>query len=103
LKDEQTKKAQELQKWLEVVRADIAKQSTKEGKDKLTKKYDAELAKKKEANTQEYTKKLAEIDASITSTIVNQAKAKGYNLVLTKSTVLYGGDDITAEIKKVVK
>jgi len=103
LKDEQIKKAQELQKWLETVRADIAKQTTKEAKDKLTKKYDAELMKKKEANTQEYTKKLAEIDANITSTIVNQAKARGYGLVLTKSTVLYGGDDITAEIEKVVK
>ena len=41
--------------------------------------------------------------ASISSTIAAQAKAKGYDIVLAKSTVLYGGEDITAEIAKIVK
>ena len=103
LKDEQAKKAQDLAKWLETVNADVKKQSTEANKQKLLKKYNEELAKKKEANTKEYTKKLAAIDASISSTIAAQAKAKGYDIVLAKSTVLYGGDDITAEIAKIVK
>ena len=103
LKDEQAKKAQDLAKWLETVNADVKKQSTEASKQKLLKKYNEELAKKKEANTKEYTKKLAAIDASISSTIAAQAKAKGYDIVLAKSTVLYGGDDITAEIAKIVK
>ena len=47
LKKEQQEKMQELQKWLETVRADVQKQSTKEGKEKLVKKYDAEFAKLK--------------------------------------------------------
>lgn len=103
LKNEQVKKTQELQKWLETANADVKKQSTEANKQKLLKKYNDELAKKKEANAKAYSKKLAEIDASISATIASQAKAKGYDLVLAKSTVLYGGDDITAEIAKIVK
>lgn len=103
LKEEQAKKLKELTTWLETAKADIAKQTTQAGKDKLVKKYDDEFAKKRELNTQEYAKKLTAIDQSITAAITNYAKSKGYTLVLTKSTVLYGGDDITAEVMKVVK
>lgn len=103
LKDEQTKKAQELKKWLDTVNADVQKQSTEANKQKLLKKYNEELAKKKEVNVKEYTKKLSAIDASISATIAAQAKAKGYDIVIAKSSVLYGGDDITAEIAKMVK
>ena len=62
LKSEQDKKNQELRKWLNTVRADIAKQSTDESKQKLAKKYDGELAKKKEVIQKDYAKKLAEIE-----------------------------------------
>lgn len=103
LKDEQAKKLKELTTWIETAKADISKQSTPAGKEKLTKKYDAEFAKKRELNAQDYAKKLTAIDQSITAAITNYAKSKGYSLVLTKSTVLYGGDDITAEVMKVVK
>lgn len=103
LKDEQYKKVTDLEKWLEVAQADIKKQSSEENKQKLIKKYDAELAKKREANTQEYNKKLSEIDASVSQTITNYAKSKGYDMVIAKSNVLFGGIDITNEIMKIVK
>lgn len=103
LKEEQIKKSQELQKWLETANADVKKQSTEANKQKLLKKYNDDLMKKKEANTKAYAQKLAAIDASISATIASQAKAKGYDIVLTKSSVLYGGDDITTEIAKFVK
>lgn len=103
LKKEQQIKLQELQKWLETVRADVAKQSTQEGKEKLVKKYDAEFAKKQEAIKKNYATKLQAIDKSITTTIAQEAKAQNYNLVLSKGSVLYGGDDITDSIAKVVK
>ena len=32
-----------------------------------------------------------------------QAKAKGYNMVISKDVVIYGGDDITADVQKAVK
>jgi len=93
----------ELDKWVKTARADIEKQQTNEGKEKLAKKYDAELAKKKEKISKEYNAQLKTIDASISATIAEQAKAKGYDLVLSKGVVLFGGDDITKAISKVVK
>lgn len=103
LKDEQYKKATELEKWLQIAKKDIEKQSTQENKQKLIKKYDAELARKREMNTKEYNKKLGEIDESVSRTIVTFAKSKNYDLVLAKSNVLFGGIDITNEIMKLVK
>ena len=103
LKKEQQTKMQDLEKWLKTVRADVEKQQTQEGKEKLVKKYDAEFAKKKEAIAKNYKEKLQAIDKNITETITTTAKAKGYNMVISKSMVIMGGDDITAEIQKVVK
>lgn len=103
LKQEQTKKIQDLEKWLSTVNEDIAKQKTEDGKQKLTKKYNAEFAKKKEVIAKDYQSRLQAIDKSISDTIAQQAKAKGYDIVISKGMVLYGGDDITADITKIVK
>ena len=103
LKKEQQTKMQELEKWLPTARADVEKQQTQESKEKLLKKYNADFAKKKETIAKNYQAKLQEIDKSITATIASQAKLKGYDMVITKGTVLYGGDDITQDIMKVVK
>ena len=103
LKDEQTKKAEELAKWLDSVNADVKKQTTEENKQKLLKKYNDELARKKETNAKEYAQKLAAIDKNISDTIASQAKLKGYDIVIAKSSVLYGGADITSEVAKAVK
>ncbi len=103
LKKEQEQKLSDLQKWLDTVRADVAKQKTKEGKEKLVKKYDAEFAKKQEAIKKNYAEKLQAINNSISATIANEAKIRKYDLVLSKGTVLYGGDDITQAITRVVK
>lgn len=103
LKSEQEKKMQDLKKWLETVRAEVSKQSTQAAKDKLVKKYDAEFAKKQEVIKKEYAKKLKDIDTEISAFIAKEAKAKGYNMVFSKGTVLFGGDDITPAIVKAVK
>ena len=42
----------------------------------------------------------AEIDAKIGAAIAKKAQADGYSLVLVKGAVLYGGADITEDIKK---
>ncbi|MCR5260576.1 MAG: OmpH family outer membrane protein [Candidatus Gastranaerophilales bacterium] len=103
LKKEEAKKIQDLEKWLKKVNEDVAKQQTEEGKQKLTKKYNEEFAKKKETIAKDYQAKLQMIDKSISDTIAQRAKAKGYDMVVAKGVVLYGGDDITADIKKYVK
>jgi len=103
LRKEQQEKLADLQKWLETVRADVAKQQTQEGQEKLLKKYNDQFAKRQENVKKEYAKKLAEIDKTISMAIAQQAKAQGYDMVFAKGIVLYGGDDITDSVVKVVK
>ena len=103
LKKEQQTKMLELEKWLVTAKTDIEKQQTKEGKEKLIKKYDAEFAKKQQALLKDYQTKLQAVDKSITDTITKYAQANGYSAIFTKGVVLYGGDDITENIIKIVK
>ena len=103
LKKEQQTKMQELDKWLKTAQADVQKQQSKESKEKLLKKYNADFAKKKEDIARNYQTKLKEIDKNITATIQSQAKLKGYDMVISKSVVVFGGDDITADVQKYVK
>ena len=103
LKDEQQKKIRDLEKWLNTAKADIDKQQTKEGKEKLIVKYNDEFAKRKDAIIKDYQERLQAADKSITEAIAAQAKLKGYDLILPKNIVVYGGDDITADIQKAIK
>lgn len=103
LKKEQQTKMQDLEKWLKTAQADVQKQQSKEGKEKLLKKYNADFAKKKETIAKDYAAKLKAVDKSITETISTTARAKGYNMVISKGVVVFGGDDITADVQKVVK
>ena len=103
LKKEQQKKTQDLNKWLKTARADVEKQKTEEDKEKLLKKYNTEFEKKKTDMAKNYQTKLQAIDKSITETISTTAKAKGYDMVITKGVVIYGGEDITADVQKAVK
>ena len=103
LKKEQQTKIQDLEKWLKTAQTDVEKQKTQEGKEKLLKKYNTEFAKKKEAIAKDYQTRLQAIDKSITDTISATARTKGYNMVISKGVVVFGGDDITADVAKVVK
>lgn len=103
LKKEQNLKNEELQKWLVTAKADVEKQKTQEGKEKLIKKYDSDFRKKQQAIQKDYTEKLQAIDKDISGVIAKTAKDKGYDVVLAKGVVLYGGDDITNTISKLIK
>ena len=67
------------------------------------KKFEKEVTDIKKSNDKKYAKKLAEIDKSISKTIQEESQKAGYDLVLSKGIVLYGGTDITSEITKAVK
>ncbi len=103
LKKEQQAKMQDLEKWLKNAQADVNKQQTKEGKEKLLKKYNADFAQKKQTLALDYQKKLQVIDKNITEAISAKSKAMGYDMVISKTMVISGGNDITAEIQKIVK
>ena len=103
LKKEQQAKAQDVIKYIEKARKDVAATTDETKKKALEEKYNKELATKREAIEKEYTTKLQAIDKNISSKINEKAKAGSYNVVLAKGVVLYGGDDITADIVKMVK
>lgn len=103
LKEKQEKKQAELKTWVETARADVEKQSTDAQKETLTQKYNKELQKKVEAQRDELYKESAKIDAKIGAAITKKAQEAGYSLVLVKGAVLFGGTDITEDIKKVTK
>lgn len=103
LKDEQKAKIDDLTKFVANARAEVGKETDAVKKKALEEKYNKELQTKKEAIDKEYATKLTNIDKSITAQITTKAKANGFDLVIAKSIVLYGGTDITEEIAKTVK
>lgn len=103
LQAEQNAKAQELTQWLQNAQKEVNKEKDEAKKNELLQKYNAEFAQKREALAQQYAAALQKVDASITETITNEAKKLGYTLVLAKGTTIYGGDDITEQVAKVVK
>ena len=103
LKKEQQAKAEEVLKFVEKARKDVASVSDVKKKQALEEKYNKELQAKKEKMDAEYAAKLKEIDASISRQIEAKAKSDGYDVVLSKGIVLYGGTDITSELVKIVK
>ena len=103
LKDENTRKNNEFIKYVSTANAAVEKEKDEKKKAALQAKYDKEIKAKIEANTKAYQASLAEIDKNISNIITADAKAKGYNLVLAKSSVLMGGDDISDAIVLKVK
>ena len=103
LKKDQESKRKEIAQLVKKAGEDIQKQTDETKKKALAKQYDKQIKAKQEAYAKDYKTKLENIDKSINFIITQQAKAMGYDLVLTKGVVLYGGDDITASILKVIK
>lgn len=103
LKKESEAKAKELKQFIKKANDDIKAQTDEKKKQELVKKYEKELAAKREANGKAYKTKLEAIDKTISATITNYAKSNGYDLVIVKGAVLYGGEDITEAVSKVVK
>lgn len=103
LKKEQETKAKEIVTFIEKARKDVAATTDVKKKQTLEEKYNKELSTKRAAMDKNYATKLEAIDKAISAQISNQAKAGGYDIVLAKGVVLYGGSDITDAVKKAVK
>lgn len=103
LKKEQQAKTKEIVAFVEKARKDVAATTDVKKKQALEDKYNKELNAKKSAMDKNYATKLTAIDAAISKQIEAQAKAGGYDIVLAKGVVLYGGSDITDAVKKAVK
>ena len=103
LKNQQTAQTEALGQWLQTAQAEVDKIKDEKQKEEKTKQYAAEFAQKREAVAQQYAALLSEVDKNITETIVKVAKSKGYELVVPKNLVIYGSDDITAEVEAEIK
>lgn len=103
LKASQDAKNKELTAFIKKAQADVNKQTDEAKKKTLAAQYEKQLAQKREANAKEYASKLKAADESITSQIGKKATEMGYTMVLPKSAVIFGGDDITATVLQVIK
>ncbi len=103
LKSSQEAKNKELSDFIKKAQADVNKQTDANKKKSLAAQYEKQLASKREAYAKEYASKLKSADANITAQIGKKATEMGYTMVLPKSAVVYGGDDITATILQVIK
>lgn len=103
LKKEQQAKAKDMVSFIEKARKDVASVTDKDKKQALEQKYNKELATKKEKMDKEYAEKLQSIEGYISTIVNNQAKLKGYDMVVSKGVVLYGTTDITEDVIKAVQ
>ncbi len=103
LKADRDAKVKDLTTFVTNARSAVAKETNAAKKKELENKYNKELNAKRNAIQKDYAKKLANIDKSISAVVAQKAKAANYDIVLAKGVVLYGGNDITAEITKSVK
>ena len=103
LKADVETKTQELTQWLVDVQKEVKSEKNKEKQEALLQKYNAELLQKQNELSKDYKEKLQVVDKGINDIIIKTAKEKGYKSVVSKSVVIYGGDDITEEVIKVVK
>lgn len=103
LKTEQAAKAKELAEWLQNAEAELNKTKDAKKKDALLKQYNAEFTAKRDNNNRYYSEQLRILDANITQIIITEAQKLGYNLVIAKANVIFGGDDITPQVIKAVK
>ena len=103
LKSSQDARNKELTEFIKKAQADVNKQTDEKKKKALAAQYEKQLVTKREAYSKDYATKLKATDASITEQIGKKATEMGYTMVVPKSAVIFGGDDITATILKVIK
>ena len=103
LKEEQALKTQELNQWLQKAQNEVNTEQDKIKQQALLQKYNAEFTLKQREIAVNYQEKLKVVCDNIEHTIAEEAKAKGYQLVLAKNVTIYGGKDITEDVIKIIK
>lgn len=98
LKQEHSKKMEELNKIIVNARGEIANEEDTNKIVQIEEKYTKEFNAKREALDRDYNQRLSSIEKTIKDEIAKKAKKDGYEYVFAKSVLLYGGKDITNEI-----
>lgn len=79
------------------------KEKDEKKREELKKQFTNELTAKKESMDKVYADKLMKINNDMNVQVSKLAKDKNYDLILTQDAVLYGGDDLTKDLIKLVK
>lgn len=103
LTKEREAKSKEIEQFVKKANDDIKAQADENKKKELVKKYEKDLTAKREANAKIFKAKIEAFDKTVSATISEYAKTHGYDVVIKKDSILYGGDDITEALSKVVK
>ena len=93
------KKMEELNKIIVNARGEISNETDSAKILQLEEKYTKEFNTKKTALENDYNSRLNNIEKNIKEEIAKKAQAENYDYVFAKSVLLYGGKDITSEIK----
>ena len=99
LKQEHAKKMDELNKIVVNARGAISNETDSAKILQLEEKYTNEFNAKKSALDKDYANRLNAIEKNIKEEIARKAQTDKYDYVFAKSVLLYGGKDITNEIK----
>ena len=103
LKSTHDKQVADIEKLLEQARVEMSKETDAQKITQIEEKYRKQVADKKLQMDKNYNDKLMEIDKGIKAKVAQKAKEMKYTVVLPKTLVLYGGEDITAQIAKEIK
>ena len=103
LKQEHSKKIDELDKILINARGEISNEKDPAKVLLIEDRYMKEFNTKKEALERDYNNKLSAIEKNIKGEITKKAQKDGYDYVFAKSVVLHGGKDITSELVGSIK
>ena len=103
LKEEKAIKTKELNQWLQAAQNEVNTEQDKVRQQALLQKYNAEFDLKRRDIIIQYQEKLKVVSDNITRAVASGAEKKGYSMVIAKNIVIYGGDDITEDIAKIVK
>ena len=90
-------------KFIEESANKMNKEEDEKKREEMKNNFDLELTARKSEMSKSYGEKLMKINNDINAELIKIAKDKDYQLILTKDAVLYGGDDLTQDLIKVVK
>lgn len=99
LKQEHARKMEELDKIIVNARGEISNETDSAKILQLEDKYMKEFNTKKSALEKDYSSRLNAIEKNIKGEIAKKAQQENYDYVFAKSVLLYGGKDITEQIK----
>lgn len=103
VKKQQEANKQLLVDFIKVSQTKLNAEKDPKKKEELKNKLSTELNAKKDAMDKDYGDKLLKINNDMNLQLVEIAKNKKYDLILTQDSVLYGGDNLTKDLMKVVK